>query len=241
MEKAVKKTKKVVKRRLKLKGVLFLLCFFLGIYLIASFLLSIEIQAVYIRGNDLLKDSEVLKLLGLNEKKKFLTYSASSSCKEALSNPYIETCKIKRRLDFKLEVIITENVPLFYYAPESSIVLSNGEKVTAENNFGIPTLLNIVPEKVFTKFVTGLAKVKSDIIRSMSEIEYSPTMAANGSYIDEERFIMSMNDGNTVYINNRKMSILDMYDTIYASIGDVKGTFNCDCDEDTCIFTKYGE
>lgn len=241
MENSAKKTKKVVKRRLKIKGVLFLACLFFVGYLIVAFLLNIEVQAVYVEGNTYLKDSQIIKATGLNDDVAFLGFRSKTACESALEDPFIRSCKIKRRWNFKVEIIIEENVPLFYYAPQNAIVLSDGSMESDKGSFGVPTLVNMVPEKVLNRFITGLSKVKSDIIRSISEIEYSPTMASNGVYIDEERFIMSMNDGNTVYINNRKLSVLNIYDTIYASIGDKKGIFNCDCDEDTCIFTKYGE
>ena len=139
-----------------------------------------------------------------------------------------------------MEIELEENVPLFYYSPESSIVLSDGTKMSSGgNSYGIPTLINHTDEEVLKEFIAGLSEVKSDIIRSISEIEYAPSASKDGVYIDKERFIMMMNDGNTVVINNRKLNALNYYDTIYASIGNKKGTFNFDCDFDNYLFTEY--
>ena len=42
--------------------------------------------------------------------------------------------------------------------------------------------------------------------------------------------MLSMKDGNIVYINIRNIKVLDSYDKIYASLGDKKGIYNLDSD-----------
>ncbi len=235
------KTKKVVKRRLKLKGVLFLLLFIGGLFVFVKFLLKVNVGNVYVSGNSYVKDALIIKDAGFNEDIAFLSFNSSKVCSQITNNPLIKTCKIKRTLDFKVKIEVTENIPVFFYTYENALMLSDGTRVHEANTYGIPTLINYVPEKVLLEFVSRLSLIKSDIIGSISEIEYSPSTGEDGTFIDEERFTMSMNDGNTVVINNKKMSILNYYDKIYASLGDKKGTYNFDCDFDNYLFTEYGD
>ncbi len=234
------KTKKIVKRRLKIKGVLFLLAVFAFLYLSIMVLLKVNVKNISVKGTDYLKDSQIIKEAGLTDGIKFFGFTSNSLCAKIKENPLVKTCKINRSIDFKIEIEIEENVPLFYYANEQSIVLSDGTKLESNaNNYGIPTLINHTDEEVLKDFIAGLNDVKSDIIRSISEIEYSPSASKEGVYIDKERFVLIMNDGNTVIINNRKLETLNYYETIYASIGNKKGTFNFDCDFDNYLFTEY--
>ncbi len=240
MSEKTTKTKKMVKRRLKIKGVLFLLAVFVVLYFGVIALFKVEVKSITIKGTEYLKNSQILKEAGLTEELTFFGFTSSSLCEKIEANPLVKTCKVRRTFDFRMEIELEENVPLFYYSPEASIVLSDGAKMSSGgNSYGIPTLINHTDEEVLKEFIAGLSEVKSDIIRSISEIEYAPSASKDGVYIDKERFIMMMNDGNTVVINNRKLNALNYYDTIYASIGNKKGTFNFDCDFDNYLFTEY--
>ena len=73
-----------------------------------------------------------------------------------MSDPLIKSCKIKRGLGFQIEIVVEENIPLFFYSSESSIVLSDKSFVDGTNLYGLPTLINFVPEDVFSEFVDRL-------------------------------------------------------------------------------------
>lgn len=234
------KTKKVVKRRLKLKGVFILTLFFAIIFLSVKFILKLQIGVVTVTGNNFLKDSQIIKEAGLNESVQYFKFNTRSSCEQLTKNPYIKSCKYKRSLNLNLEIVIEENAPLFYYLPESKIVLSDASRIDGEAK-GLPTLINYTTEDVLTDFINRLSKVKSDIILSISEIEYVPSTSEDGTPIDSNRFMMIMNDGNTVYINNKRMNNLNHYDTIFATIGEKKGVINFDWDYGNYGFTEYKE
>ena len=234
------KTKKVVKRRLRWQGVFFLASICAVFFFLFQAAMQVEIKTVKVSGNEYVKDAQIIKNAGFNESVKYFGFKSKKVCEDVVSDPLIKSCKIKRGLGFQIEIVVEENIPLFFYSSESSIVLSDKSFVDGTNLYGLPTLINFVPEDVFSEFVDRLADIDGDIIRSIGEIEYTPTTSANGTYIDKERFIMDMNDGNTVIINNRNMSILNRYKKIYASI-DKLGVYNFDCDYDNYIFTEYGE
>lgn len=235
------KTKKVVKRRLKIKGVFILALTAVIIFLSLKSLIQIKVGNVTVSGNNLIKDTEIIKELGLVEDTKYFNFNTHSACDNLKNNPFIKSCKIKRSLSFNLEVLIEENEPLFYYSYEGKTILSNNAETDNFNPYGLPTMVNFTPENVLKEFVSRLSTINRDIIRSISEIEYSPSTSEDGTPIDEERFMLLMNDGNTVYINNRRMSNLNYYDKIYASIGDKKGIINFDCDYGNYPFKEYEE
>lgn len=235
------KTKKVKKRRLKIKGVFLLAAILASIILLGKLLFKINVRSVSVTGNNLIKDSEIIKDLGLNKKTKFLTLNTQKTCNTLKNNSLIESCTIKKSINFKLQVIIKENIPLFYYTQNSKVILSDGSEIENTHSYSIPTLINYVPDKIMDEFIAGLSNIDDDIIHSISEIEYTPSANEDGTYIDEERFMLMMNDGNTVYINNKNINILNYYKKIYASIGDKKGIYNFDCDYDNYLFKEYGD
>ena len=53
----------------------------------------------------------------------------------------------------------------------------------------------------------------------INELEYNPYKAADGTIIDNNRFTLKMNDGNTVIIDTVNIKNLNKYNEIYASLG----------------------
>ena len=64
--------------------------------------------------------------------------------------------------------------------------------------------------------------VDREILRQVSEIEYTPTS------VDDERFLLYMNDGNLVYVTLTKIDKLNRYNDIRDKIGDKTGTIYLD-------------
>lgn len=216
--------------------VLLIILLYFGI----QFLLQVKIKAIVVKGTDYVKDSSIIKDAGLTDGIEFLGFKESEICARIKENPLIKNCQIKRKINFSIEITVEENIPLLYYNNESSILLSDGTRVAeTSNTYGIPTLINFVPEKILKEFLEKLSEVKIDVVRSISEIEYTPSASKEGVYIDEKRFMLLMNDGNTIYINNKRLDVLNHYEAVYASIGDKKGTFNFDCDFGNYPFKEY--
>lgn len=232
--------KKIIKkRRLNIKRafILALVIFIIGGILYYAF--KLNVSSVTVSGANYISDSEIIKASNILNKK-FLMVTSHQACKNIKNNDLINTCKIKKSWWLKINIIVTENKPLFIYKENGSVMLSNGSQ-TKKSIYGIPTLINYVPKKVLSKFIKGLTQIDDDIIQSISEIEYAPSLNEDGSLIDEERFMMTMNDGNVVYINNRNLKVLNKYEKIYASIGNKKGYFNFDADYDNYFFQEFGK
>lgn len=233
------KTKRKRKRRLNIKRAFLLALVLVLIAFCIKSIVKVDIGNIEVVGNEFLSDSQIIKLAGLTDDSRFFELSSKNVCDEIRTNPLIATCKLEHHLGFDITIAITENKPVFFYAYTGKLVLSNASEIDENNIYGVPTLINYVPEKVLKAFSSGLAGIKSDIIRSISEIEYSPSENSDGAYIDEERFMLSMNDGNIVYVNNRKLDVLNNYDKIYASLGDRKGYYNFDSDFNNYLFKDF--
>lgn len=227
------------KKRLNLKKVFILTLIILITAIIYKLSGKITVQGIEVSGIVNVSESSIIRNPIFDKSIPYFTYNESSICNSIKNNKLIKTCKIKRKLGFKLEIIVTENRPLFYYLDTQKLVLSNHEQIESTNLYGVPSLINYVPEKIFNKFIDGLNNVKSDIIRSVSEIEYTPSENKDGAYIDEERFMMNMKDGNIVYVNIRNIKVFDTYDKIYASLPDKKGYLNLDSDYNSYYFEEF--
>ena len=74
----------------------------------------------------------------------------------------------------------------------------------------------------------------------INEIEYDPNIS-NDITIDEYRFLLRMNDTNHVYVNIINMERLNDYKSVFATIGDLRGTVYLDSyNADNIIFEAFG-
>ena len=75
----------------------------------------------------------------------------------------------------------------------------------------------------------------------INEIEYNPYKSSKGNTIDENRFILKMNDGNTVYIDIPNIKNLNKYTTIIATpdMEKTKGVVYLDTINEQIVFRSY--
>lgn len=231
-----RQTKK--RRKLRISGLILVL---LIIYLIAMFgyyLFTMPIKSITILNNNVLSESEVISSSGLTLDTalfKVFTSGVKGSLKE---NPLIKDAKIKIGLFGDVTLNITENKVVFINGVNDEVVLENGETTENNNQYkGAPLLVNYVPSDVFKSFANALSKVDSNIIRMISEIEYSPD-TYNDIVLDEERFLLRMNDGNMVFVNNVNIEKLNRYQIIVASV-EKKGVLYLNSSSQNYIFNSY--
>ena len=135
----------------------------------------------------------------------------------------ISDATIKKSFDFTLTIEVVEKKIILEY--DNNYYLSDGSKIKG-SYLGTPTLVNYVPAATLQKFLNEMGKLDYDIINSISEIEYSPTKNSDGNITDEDIFIFKMNDGMIVYISTDKIDIMNKYQKIYASLGEI-GRASC--------------
>lgn len=232
--------KKKKKRKLRLSGLILVL---LVLYVVAMggyYLFTMPIKRIIVHGNEKVTEHEIIKAADINVKSSVFKASSSSIKKKIKSIPLVDEVKIKKNILGTITISIEEAQILFYNVLTGKLYLSNQDTIEETNEyFGYPTLVNYVPSDIMESLIEGLNKIDEDIIAMISEIEYSPDKY-NDVIIDAERFLLRMNDGNTVYINIVNIEKLNKYQTIYANVGS-GGTLYLDSSSKNYIFDKDGK
>lgn len=215
-----KKRKK--RKRLKIKSVLFTLGFLLigaGLVYLATF---IKVRSFFVYNNKYLTDEEVLKELKLDKNTSFLLTNKPVEKVYIKKSKLIKDVDIKRTLDLEMKIYVKEYKIIFYDQNDKKTVIENGSKIDYLDN-NVPTLINkIDDEAVYKNLVKKMNKVNNNTLDIISEISYAP----NG--IDKERFLLSMNDGNYVYVTLTKLSKINEYKSIINSVENKKGILYLD-------------
>ncbi len=210
------------RKKLKIKSVLIFLAAILIVVGIIYLITFIKVRSFYVYNNVYLTDEEVLKELKLNKKSSFLLTNTPLEKTIIKNNKFIKDVKLHKTLDLEIKVDITEYKMLYYDKKNGKTVIENGEKIDYLDN-NIPVLLNeITDENVYKTFVRKMNKVNYKTLQMISEITYSP----NG--IDKERFLLSMNDGNYVYVTSTKLAKINEYRSIINSVENKKGILYLD-------------
>ena len=232
-----KKTKKKLNFKRTLVFILFLYIVGFSIYL----LVNQKIKHIEINGNNLVKDSEILRVSKLKDYPSMLRYSSRSIKKNIQSIELIDTVKVKKWFGSKVIIDIKENKVLFYYKDTDKIVLNNGNIIKNNYNLlGIPILISDLKGDVFNDLVKYYKVLNDNIIYEINSIEYFPLKDENGNIIGDNRFKIIMNDTNTIIVNTKTISVLNKYNDIYASLGGRVGTINIDSDEiSNLVFIPY--
>ena len=217
--------------------------FVLFLYLIISIGYELYKQNVVhynIEGNTIYSDAEILRAVGLTDYPPILSINRHQVKKTLESDPVIKNVEVTYGWHFYINIKITENKPMFVLKSSGQVVLQDGTLVENKSFLGIPTLLNDTPVEVRNLLAERLAKVDSGILYLISEIKYDPSYDSTNKVIDENRFLLYMNDTNTVYITARKANTLNYYLTIIANneINEA-GTLYLDGDENNYTFKLY--
>lgn len=230
---------KKVKKKLNKKGLIVILLSLYLIVMIMYYIFTLPIKTIKIIGNKQVTDNEIIEIAGIKEYPTLIKANGYKLKKNILKIELINDVKIKKSVLGNLTIEVVENDILFYNMISDSYVLSNGKEVKYENVMGVPTLINFTPNDIYNKFIEGLTKINLDIIKMISEIEYSPDIS-NDVTLDDSRFLLKMNDGNYVYINVVNIEKLNKYiDAIAAIEGEKKGVLYLDSNSSNNYFKTF--
>ena len=115
-----KKKKKRLNIKRTLAFLLFIYIFCYGVY----YLVNQPIKHIEIKGNNLVLDSEILKVSKLKNYPSIFKYSSRTLEKRIKTIKLVSDVDVKKWFGHILKIEIEENKLLFYY--EDKIVLSNG-------------------------------------------------------------------------------------------------------------------
>lgn len=217
-------TRKVKKKRkLKVRKLFTVVFIFTLILLGLAFLTDVKINNIIVKGNNLYSDWEIIKMAKLDGYPSSLKTLSRNIEKNLEKDNYINEVNVERPSLTKVVINVKENLPLFYYLPIDKTILT--DKSETKDNFPVPTVINYIPDKVYSKFLKAISSVDYDIIKRISEIKYDP------NEVDEGRFFLTMNDGNRVYLTLNKFTKIDNYLDIIKEFDNKKGILYLDSGE----------
>ncbi len=191
------------------------------------------VKNIYIKGNNIVTDDEIIELSKLYSYPSFLLTQKKEIKNNLLKNKYIKNISIKKKIGNIIELKIDEYYPVAI-TKDNKIIKENG--IIEENTYNLtdlPTLNNEIKDnKIFNNFTKKFAKINKNILRQISEIEYSPVP------VDEDRFLLYMSDGNLVYITLTKIEKLNKYNKIKDKLSGKTGTIYLDAGNYVELKTK---
>ena len=230
------KKQKEVKRKINKKGLIFLILILYIIGNVIYYVFTLPVKNVIVEGNKNLETAEIIEKSGLDKSTSLFKTSVLKVQKNLKELDLVDKVEVKKSLNGKITIKITENKPLFINLLENKLMLSNKESINYTKTYGVPTLINYVPSDIYDELIYGMNKIDPDIINKISELEYSPDKSGEIVF-DDARFLLRMNDGNIVYINTPNITKLNNYNTIYAEVGS-KGILLLDSSSQNYIFKK---
>ena len=209
------------KAKIKLKGFIIIFIIILLAVLVFFGYRNIKVKNIYVTGNNLLKEYEIIELASLKDYPYLYQVNNKNIEKDIQTNSLVKSVKIKKTLLGKITITIEEN-KIMYQDKEGMYVLSNNERIELDTPLlGIPTLIND-PDGLEEKLIVKMNIIDEDILKRISEIEYKP------NDLDKERFMFYMTDGNYVYITLNKINLINSYNEIYPTLEGKKGILYLD-------------
>lgn len=201
----------------------FLLFILVVILLVFGFkyLLNLKIKNIIVLNNNYYNDETIIETAGLDNYPKYILLNKNKIRNNLLKLDLIEDVKVSKKNHRKVILDIIEKKILYYDRGKELYITSNG-KYKLSNILGIPTLINYVPSDIEEKFINKFKNIDKDVISIISEIEYSKT-----DY-DDNRFLLTMNDGNQVYVTVSKLDVLNKYIDIIKELDNKKGILYLD-------------
>ena len=203
VSKTNKRTNKKKKKRLRFRRILFACLLFALLIFLLSQIFHFPIKNIYVSGNQMFSDQEIIEMAKLSDYPSIFAYSSNKIKKTLEQNTYIEKATIKKKKLKEVYIEIKENRPIFYDKSKEKTILADNQEV--DGNLGVPVLINYIPDTIYDKFLEKIVSIDEKIYSKVSEIKYDPNK------VDNKRFLLTMNDGNYVYLTLNKFEKLNNY------------------------------
>ena len=213
----MKKKKNKKKRVFKF----FFILIFIGFVFI--YLFTLPIKNIYITGNNILSEQEIIELANIENYPRLFANSATSIENKIKISPFIEDVKVSKNLLGAIYIEVFEYNILLKDETDNQVYLSNAEKITLDFDYlGVPSLINYVEPDILKEFLKKLNTIEKEVLSKISEIEYTP------NEYDKDLFLFYMNDGNYVYITTTRLSNINKYESVLEQLEGKKGILYLD-------------
>ena len=189
-------------KKINIKNVIKFILILSILFVLIFFITKLKITNIYIKGNTYYSDQEIIDIASLRDYPNTFIYNTLVIKHKLEKDLYISNAKVSKKGLTKVYIEVEETYPLFYNESSNLTVMSN---LSVNNNVVYPTLINYVPDTIYLEFIESMKKIDKDILNRISEIKYDP------NDVDDRRFLLTMNDGNYVYININRFNHLNMY------------------------------
>ena len=218
--------KKVIKKKkIKLIPFLILILIIIGIVFGVKLFLDKPILNIVITGTNYLNDDYIIEEAGIKDYPSFILVNSREIRNKLEKSPYIDSVKVKKKFYRVLKLQVKENNPIIYDQYNKALVFTSHEKIDIQQEidyFRIPRLINYVPKDKYNSFIDAMKSIKRDTLSKISDIEYRP------NELDKERFLLYMDDGNSVYLTLTKIDKINYYNKVIAQLEGHKGILYLD-------------
>ena len=217
--------KKVIKKKkLRLLPFLIFIIIISIIVFVCLFILDTKVKNIIITGNEILSDDEIIEYAGLSNYPSFYK-TLNSNIKDGIKkNPLIKDVDVNRSFYHVIEIKVKEYEILYKREDNGKYVLDNKKEITLdkETPYVIPRLINEIPSKLLNRFIKYYKRIDLSIREKISEIKYDP------NDYDKDRFLLYMDDGNSVYVTITKFERLNYYNDVLPQLDGKKGILYLD-------------
>ena len=215
-----KKTKKIKKRKIRYDRILIALIIVLIMAGFFTFLFNLKITNIIIKNNNYLTDQEIIELALISDYPKSLANSTQQIEQRLKTNNLIKDVKVTKKFLTQVYIEVEENRPLFYYNYNNQTVLLDGTNIS--DKYPVPTVLNYITDTYYDEFINEMGKLELSVLNKISEIQFYP------NDVDDNRFLLTMSDGNYVYVNISTFYKLNKYILIKENLPDKNGILYLD-------------
>ena len=212
------------KKRLKLIPFLLFVLVIAGAFFLVDVLLDTRVENIVIKGNKLVTDQQIIDEAGLSNYPSFYKTTSYNIKKALEKNSFIKEVKVKRSFYHVITIEVSEYKVLLKKETTGKLVLENMNEVTTDQEipYTVPRLVNDVPKNKYSKLLKNLLKVKRSVRSSISEFYYDP------NEFDKDRFLLYMDDGNSVYLTLTKFRMINYYNDVLPQLDGKKGILYLD-------------
>ena len=216
--------KVIKKKKLRLLPFLIFIIVIAIIVFLCLIILDTKIKNIIITGNNVLKDDDIITLAGLADYPSYYKTLNVNIEKKLKKNLLIKDIKIKRSFYHIIEIDIDEYQILYKKEDNGKYFLENKNEITLENNipYMVPKLINEIHDNKIDSFIKYFKRIDLSIREKISEIRYEP------NEYDKDRFLLYMDDGNSVYLTITKFERLNYYNDVLPQLEGRKGILYLD-------------